>query len=130
MYKLFLDDFRNPQDCAKYMYTRIGPINTIYLEEDWIIARTYDDFEKCFYTYGVPNVISFDHDLADAHYDPSTWTSSFTYKEKTGYDCAKFMIEWCKGHNQYPEQIFVHSMNPVGTENINNLLLTLKHTAM
>jgi hypothetical protein len=38
--------------------------------------------------------------------------------EKTGYDCAKWLVEYCVEHGlKFPEYV-VHSMNPVGKENI------------
>lgn len=42
--KIFLDDVRIPEDCAKYMYTRIGPENIRYLDKDWVICKNYDEF--------------------------------------------------------------------------------------
>lgn len=71
---------------------------------------------------GLPELVSFDHDLADIHYDPSTWTESFIYKEKTGKDCAKWLIDYCLDNNQKFPKYIVHSMNTVGKENIIRLV--------
>jgi hypothetical protein len=124
--KVFLDDVRIPMDCIPYMYKRIGNLNPIYLEK-WEIVRSYEEFVK-FVSENYMNIthISFDHDLADEHYNPAMYDSAEEYsklefKEKTGYDCAI----WLK--NYYAEKsislpiMFVHSMNPVGTENIINV---------
>jgi CheY-like chemotaxis protein len=40
-------------------------------------------------------------------------------KEPTGYDVAKWLSE---NPNRQPKRVFVHSMNPVGSQNIKNVL--------
>lgn len=40
--RLFLDDVRQPVDCAQYMYIRIGNV-TMY-HEDWVIVKSYNEF--------------------------------------------------------------------------------------
>lgn len=117
-YRLFLDDVREPKDCLAYMHLRIGAKNPIYLE-DWMIAKCYQDFIDIINEMGIPEFVSYDHDLADEHY---IYDMSGNYKERTGYDCAKWLIEYCKSKGvQHPEYA-VHSMNPIGTENIKRLL--------
>jgi len=112
--KLFLDDIRNPKDIYKD--------NNNW---DWIIVRTYEEFVNYIKENGIPDFISFDHDLADEHYieyfKSEEEKREFDYnkiKEKTGYDCAKWLIE-----NGYEiKKYAVHSFNPVGKENILNYL--------
>lgn len=122
--KLFLDDVRHPVDCVKYMHSRIGKLNLIYLEQ-WEMAKNFRQFQEWVeYAYQVGEEIthvSFDHDLADIHYDPKTQQESFAYDENTGYDCAKWMLEFYKDKKLKLPIMFVHSMNPVGTEKIVNL---------
>lgn len=129
MIKIFLDDIRNPNDCVHYMHKRIGKDNPIYLE-DWVIVRNYEEFEKTVDRY-FPNIshISFDHDLADEHYDPTMFGETSKkyneiyrqFKEKTGVDCAKYVKDiYTKNEITYPT-MYVHSMNPVGTQNIINI---------
>lgn len=106
MYNLFLDDVRNPNK---------------FLDDirSWEIVRNHAEFTRIIQQRGLPQFISFDHDLAFEHYDSS---ETEYYVEKTGYDCAKWLIEYCmKTHQQLPEWQ-VHSMNPVGKVNIENLL--------
>jgi hypothetical protein len=98
--KLFLDDMRKAPDFT------------------WDVARCFDDFVKYITLHGVPDVISFDHDLADQHYAsedqygrPIPYNE---YTEKTGYDCAKWLIE----RGELPKNYIVHSLNPVGAQNI------------
>lgn len=128
--KLFLDDVRNPSDCIGYMHTRIGAKNPIYMEGEWYIVRNFEQFQRAIITFHRNiQIISFDHDLADAHYaTPDIWETpekvedrfeSFT--EPTGYECAKFFKEFFDENKiPYPE-LWVHSMNPVGTQRIINL---------
>lgn len=126
--KVFLDDQRNPSDCGSYMYKRIGALNVLYYEGDWYIVRNYQQFiEAITIFHSVITHISFDHDLADGHYHESMDQGKEAYeqhlktiKEKTGLDCAKFVKEFYQNSPSMPI-MFVHSMNPVGTENIINV---------
>lgn len=110
-YSLFLDDFRYPKDA--FNYTK----NTVYLKEQWVIVRSYEEFVKCLNENGLPVICSYDHDLAESHYNPDILQENYT--EKTGYECAKFMVNYHINHQEqeFPEYL-VHSMNPVGKQNI------------
>jgi hypothetical protein len=126
MKRLFLDDVRNPGDCVLYMKK-----NDVYYETDWDIVRNYNDFVKYITENGVPDEISFDHDLADEHYDPSMYVSSEEYgkrydkfREKTGYDCAKWLTDYCVENVIPLPTCYVHSMNPVGRDNIWSVILS------
>ena len=123
MKKLFLDDIRVPFDCAKYM--RPDDLKYMYEDVEWDIVRTYNDFVGYIEHFGVPDLISFDHDLADEHYSPSMYDSSSLYnqlydefKEKTGYDCAKWLCDYCSQNALPLPTYLIHSMNPVGRDNI------------
>lgn len=125
-YKLFLDDIRFPTDCLGYMHQRIGKLNPIYLEE-WVVVRNYEEFVETIRTQGIPRFVSFDHDLAPDHYrvpfeawelDPSLEN----LPEKTGNDCAKWLIEYCKEQKHSIPSCFIHSMNPVGSSRIHETL--------
>lgn len=131
-YKLFLDDTRIPCHCVTYMHVRIGPQNPIYLEKDWVICRNIGCFIATIKDMGMPDLISFDHDLSEAHYGIpfEDWRSSDVGEmyDDTGYDCAVWLTEYClDNHLQLPEFI-VHSMNPVGVEKILALLNSFKRT--
>ena len=132
-YKLFLDDHRNPIDCATYMHAHIGAANIIYLTLDWIICRNYPSFVQCIKERGVPTFVSFDHDLADEHLMIGTeqelmWEDYYRTdnREMTGYDCAKWLADYCKEHSFPLPKWAVHSMNPVGRQNIKQYLSRFK----
>jgi hypothetical protein len=112
-YNLFLDDFREPEDV--FGYTN----NQLYLI-GWVIVRNYDEFVKTIIEKGIPDMISFDHDLADEHYESHQEYDQYT--EKTGYHCAKWLIYYCIDNNKkLPTEILIHSMNTVGSLNIKSL---------
>jgi hypothetical protein len=101
---LFLDDIRFPED-VKFFY---GPY------ENLRICRSMDDAVWAVKQYGLPTFISFDHDLADEHYSKDTG-------EKTGYTFAKWFCDYVMDNDLKMPVGFgyhVHSMNPVGAENI------------
>lgn len=101
---LFIDDIRNVEDIY-------GQTN-----DNWAIVRSYNEFVEYITNSGMPILISFDHDLADV----------LTPNEKTGYDCAQYLIEYCLNNNAVLPQYNVHSMNPVGKQNILSLLSNFK----
>lgn len=131
---LFLDDYRAPEDCLKYMHARIGSENLIYRSQNWDVVKNYPEFVAYITKHGLPEVISFDHDLADGHYHENMQKGELNYSgdsfnddyNKTGYHCAKWMIEYCMNNNVKPLRCIVHSMNPVGTENITALIDNFK----
>ena len=119
-YNLFLDDLRTPLDA--YSYTQ----NTKYISENWEIVRTYGEFVTYILKYGLPNLISFDHDLGKEAYDKCNHGGEIDYDsltEKTGYDCAKWLVNHLmdQGNLEVPFY-YVHTMNPVGGQNISKLL--------
>jgi len=93
-YKLFLDDERLPP--ASWTGT------------DYVICSNFWAFRDTIKTRGLPEFISFDHDLGS---------------DRTGYDCAKFLCGWMMNNDIHePIKWATHSMNSVGTRNINEYL--------
>lgn len=90
MYNLFLDDVRQPGSVESYINNQV--LQVLYRNTTWVIVRNYNDFVNTIKERGLPEIISFDHDLADINYDPQTQQESFVYNEKTGYDCAKWLV--------------------------------------
>jgi hypothetical protein len=62
--------------------------------------------------------VSLDHDLS---YEDQNKTENFN--EKTGYDCAKWLVDYCVTNNLPLPDYYVHSFNPVGRMNIINYLV-------
>lgn len=131
-YNLFLDDIRDPKDCCHYM----KPVQ-LYWYTDFIIVRNYDAFVKLIterYNNGsFPELVSFDHDLADEHYAPENvwhkydeWAEEKGFKEKTGYDCAKWLVDFCMENKLPLPNYIVHSMNVTGAKNITSYLENYK----
>jgi hypothetical protein len=107
---------RTPQLIADYITpSYLAPM---YRNQEWEIVRNFDEFVDWILTNGLPDVVSFDHDLADEHY---AFAGNYNiFREKTGYDAAKWLVEFCM-HEQLPlPEYHVHSMNPVGGDNIRN----------
>lgn len=119
---LYLDDVRSP-------------INELPGYEPWTIVRNYDEFVAYINTHGVPDFISFDHDLAQEHMEDyfaqvhafGFQTPSYDkFKEKTGLDCAKYLIDYCIANDLVPKRCAVHSHNPVGGKNIQDCINSYK----
>lgn len=123
MRKLFLDDIRNPKDAINLVPSNL---NKFYWENDWDIVKSYKDFVNYIKSNGVPDFISFDHDLADIHYevDFSDWefSSDQLGVEETGLDCAKWLVDYCFDNGLKLPQYVVHSANPAGRKNIQGYL--------
>lgn len=115
---LYLDDTRTPT-------------TTIPGYEPWYVVRNYDEFVDWITKNGVPDLISFDHDLAQEHmndYFEQVAVKSYqvpdymTYKEKTGLDCARWLAEYIQVNNLQLHAVSVHSHNPVGASNIQSFI--------
>jgi hypothetical protein len=128
--KLFLDDIRIPKDAIGLVPDKH---NKFYWENDWDVVKDYNEFVLYVETNGVPEFVSFDHDLGDTAMDEyfrnvaTKGTLDYeNIKEKTGFDCAKFLVEYCMDENQPLPDYLVHSANPVGKKNIELFLENAK----
>ncbi len=110
---LFLDDERMPRDVT---WMLIGGFDC--WAADWQIVRSLNEAVAWVKANGFPDVISFDHDLGMAHYEGNYSDGT------TGLDFAKWLIEYDMDTHTMPENFTftVHSMNPIGAENIRLLL--------
>lgn len=93
---LWLDDLRNPFD-----ERNLSNFNKSKYNIEWV--RSYEEFIDYIYHNGIPDIISFDHDLGE---------------EKSGADCANYLCEYCIETNTKIPDWYVHSANPAGVENI------------
>jgi len=127
MINIFLDDFREPSHA--FDYTK----NNEYLLKEWVVVRNYSEFVKAV-EKELPGLISFDHDLAEGHYHKNMQEGVLNYdsedfipdEHKTGYHCAKWLVDYCIDNGYTLCDFRVHSMNPVGKENIMTLLSNFK----
>lgn len=102
MQKLFLDDERDPPDSS------------------WAVVRNYASFAAYLQEHGVPDVISFDHDLAEEHYEACfAGVENALFQEKTGYDCACLLLSY----STLPRKVIIHSRNKTGAKKIAALFL-------
>lgn len=115
---LFLDDVRNPKDVTwiELPYTC-----------DWAIVRNYNEFVEYITNNGLPKFITFDHDLAFERSPLSEETPGqsipyCSYKEMTGNDCAKWLVEYCLDNKLNLPSFAIHSMNSIGKKNIKDTL--------
>ena len=132
--RIYLDDVRTPVDV-----------------ENWVVVRNYEEFVDKINEIGLANIelISLDHDLGDTamseyfnNVSPNYQLDYNNIHEKTGYDCAKWLVNHFYDKNpdwetlgrlqkksltiNFPT-VLVHSANPIGSANImgyiNNFLM-------
>lgn len=125
-FNLFLDDERMPvnrnNETQMSAYDLTG--DKRYFMLDWIIVRNFGDFIKTIEEKGLPEVISFDHDLKDFHYyhyqTYTFYTGKIDYSivEGTGYECTKWLIQYLLNNDLDAPEIMIHTQNQVGAENI------------
>ena len=114
---LYVDSTKTPIDIPGY--------------EKWVVVKNYDEFTEYIMKNGIPDYISFEHDLADEHVidfveNQMQGIDAINYqlfKEKTGYDCALWLCEYIEEQHNLDNMIKinavgVHSINPGGTKNI------------
>jgi hypothetical protein len=109
MENIYLDDIRTP------------------IESGWIICRNYHEFVKTVSKIGMENIekISLDHDLGDSAIKEYFGNVSKNYvldydniTEKTGYDCAKWLVDQSISTGKKLPLTVTHSANPIGSANI------------
>lgn len=109
------------------------PIETPPTISEWVVVKSYDEFKQVLYDYikehhKIPYLISFDHDLAEEHYDHfnrgilGSQPPYLEFKEKTGAHAAKLLTAICEKNNLQINKVCVHSHNPVGALNIQTLI--------
>jgi hypothetical protein len=133
---IFLDDERVPSDVTWLELPKV----------EWTIVRNFKEFTTLLDS-AVENgqeieFITFDHDLADEHYkvmlEEVRYTAfandkeggvniTFDYgKEKTGYECAKYLVEMALANKLKIPPYTVHSLNNIGAERIKAYLENAK----
>lgn len=113
-----MDDERNVADVKWMQYPLVH----------WVVVRNYQEFVDVVIKDGIPQRVSFDHDLADQHYAEyfkSVSTGKFNYdniSEKTGYHACKWLIGYCLEKKIPFPEYYIHTMNPIGYANIQSLI--------
>lgn len=107
--QLYLDDIRTPNS------------------DEWQVVRNYDALVSHIRLNGLDKyeVISLDHDLGDTaqkeYYNNVSPNYQLDYNnilEKTGLDCAKWLVAESMNSKIPLPQIYTHSANPIGSANI------------
>jgi len=116
-YNIFLDDIRVPTDVT-WVY--------IPVDQHYSVVRSYKEFvDLITLRREVPKYVCYDHDLADCHYGDGLNNDQIDYnkyQEKTGYDCAKWLVNYCMERGIKHPPYIVHSMNPIGKLNIESYI--------
>lgn len=103
--RIYIDDIREPKT-----------------EDFDFVVRTYEEGVAVVEQHGMPEYVSFDHDLGEDENGNEL---------KSGYDFAKYLVDRdLDSEHKLPENFDfnVHSANPVGRKNIESLLNSyLKH---
>lgn len=101
---LWLDDIRNPktadwliQYAPEYAY---DDVNVVWVKDPI-------EFREWIEKNGVPHTVAFDHDLG---------------VEVSGFDCAKWLVNYCMDNKVDLPKWTVQSANPVGRNNINGIM--------
>jgi hypothetical protein len=106
---LYLDDVRIPK------------------ADNWEVVRSYDELVSHIRLNGLDKyeVISLDHDLGDTaqkeyfnNVSPNYQLDYNNILEKTGLDCAKWLVAESMNSKIPLPQIYTHSANPIGSANI------------
>lgn len=122
---LWLDDMRCPFNGT--WIDVYSPINTDNIVVEWV--KSYYEFTKWIEKNGLPDAICFDHDLGKLT-ENELLVQGYSKKEarktksdeKNGYDCAKWLVDYCMDKNIDVPPFNVHSSNPAGKENIMSYL--------
>ena len=75
-YLLFLDDERTPEYCRDYQGDE-----SVYDTEEFIIAKSFDEFYDKIKAFGIPEFVSFDYQILGV---------------KNGLECATFLKFECE----------------------------------
>jgi hypothetical protein len=121
---LWLDDIRDPHTQGWLVFSPIElPCKVVW-------TKSYKEFTNWIVNNGLPDGVCFDHDLGEEHYNLKDDTDCLSWDEyyqrgdrqMTGYDCAKWLINYCIDNKKTLPKYNIQSANPVGKNNIDGLL--------
>lgn len=124
---LWLDDCRDPNTDDWLVFSPIGRTVDVH----WV--KSYAEFVNWITQNGLPEGICFDHDLGK-EFEINLLKKGASKKlarqlkqeEKTGYDAAKWLVDYCMQHSLNLPLYNIQSANPVGKENISSYLENFK----
>lgn len=126
---LWLDDMRDPLK-TDWLLQYAPEFDDVRDNVVWV--KNYDEFVDWIDKNGLPYKIAFDHDLGDdvARLRVSNGMSKRQARIKkrdtlSGMDCAKFTMNYCLDNDLPVPEVVSQSANPVGRENILELLSNL-----
>lgn len=106
-YLIWLDDTRDPKTWIESVISK-----QILNKLEIVWAKDANEFKNLLKYRGLPKIICFDHDLGIG---------------ESGFDCAKYLVEFCMDHKKTLPEWYIQSANPVGRENIDGLLNGFKN---
>lgn len=126
---LWLDDIRNPY-LADWLMQYAPEWDDDRDNVVWVV--TYKQFCDWITENGLPDTIAFDHDLSDFQSMKTSFPDIMdgiksNQSEKTGMDCAKWLVDYCLDNNVKLPKWEIQSANPAGRDNINGLLNNFKN---
>lgn len=118
-YNLFLDDTRTPKDVTWIDLPKVH----------WEIAKSFSDFVFLIKTKGIPDLVSYDCDLCQEHYD-NYFALRHTYpihyhefKTPCGIHCIEYLLRVCSVLKERPHPpYFIHTMNNYAGPFMDNLI--------
>jgi len=131
---LWLDDLRDPFTLNwlyDYAINYIDYEDNLEIKIVWV--KSFDEFKTWIETHGLPTTIGFDHDLGEDI--AKEMVAQGTSKKKarlikkeapSGYDAAKWLVEYCMDNNRSIPEYFIQSANPVGKVHIETYLENAK----
>lgn len=135
-YNIYLDDWREP--IHTILSVKPTELKQVISCNEWDIVRSYNEFIDKIMKKGLPDIISFDHDLGPDTYFVKNQKliadlseikidyDRYLDHELTGYHCAQWLANYCMDNFKPLPRYVIHSDNEVGSENIRSYLENFK----
>ena len=123
---LWLDDQREPynyfsknSNSGAWLRNHDYYINNVFnrYNPNFIWVKNLKEFEDYIINNGLPNMVSFDHDIKPKNYEG---------QHENGADVANWLVNYCKQNNLKLPWCFAHSANKNGIERINQIINNYK----